>query len=420
MHQPERNNKVSKHVLFALASVVIAVLCCQSAPAQLPGGLKIPKVSKPKPTPTPTETLQPAPSSESRPAAQPPPSTPAATTPAPPAVAPQAPAGETTLVKTRIRFWPETLTSYKGEYNDVWSWIPTVKFTTEGPGLPSGAHYYVEVAQPGGAPWVKLKCVGNMDGTGYDCGNSNDLEKEGTLATGVFPFTVKMRNPLEGAEKTLFTGRAKVEKVLTSGNIPPNSKQFVYYTNQDWNLPIGQVYIANEGHLSVRFWIRGEGAGSLEAHLFYRGQEVGLFEKYGYQYGASRCSPDIEYWPTRDAGAGAPQGAKWARVNCPFETVRTKLNPNNPEWHIISANPGEYEVKVLRNKRLARVLKFSIGPDGQIVDNGIASGNGVAWSNLIYVPVQIVGDQDGAWDRNTWKTDAFYGHPLNGFSWPPQ
>jgi hypothetical protein len=402
-----------KHVLFALASAVIAGLCWQPAPAQLPGGLKIPKLGKPKPTPTPAaQPAQPAPSNETRPAAQPQPSTPAAT--------PQAPAGETTLVKTRIRFWPETLTSYKGEYNDVWSWIPTVNFTAQGPGLPSGAHYYVEVAQPGGAPWVKLKCVGNADGTGYDCGDSNDLEKEGTLATGVFPFTIKMRNPLDGTDKTLFTGRAKVEKVLTSGNIPPTSKQFVYYTNQDWNLPIGQVYFDDKDNLSVRFWLRGEGAGSLEAHLFYRGAEVGLFEKYGYQYGAARCSPDIEYQPTRDAGAGAPQGAKWARVNCPFQTVSTKPNPNSPEWHIISANPGEYEVKVLRNKRLARVLKFSIGPDGQIVDNGIASGNGVPWSNLIYVPVQIVGDLDGVWDRNAWKADAFYGHPLNGFSWPPQ
>ncbi|MDQ1559055.1 MAG: hypothetical protein QOD32_2115 [Pyrinomonadaceae bacterium] len=399
-----------KHVLLALASVLIAAFCCQSVPAQLPGGLKIPKLSKPKPTPTPAETTaQPAPSSETRTAAQPSSS----------AAPPQATAGDTTLVKTRIGFWPETLTSYKGEYNNVWSWIPTVTFVPQGPGLPSGGQYYVEVTQPNGAPWVKLKCVGNADGTGYDCGNSNDLEKEGTLATGVFPFAIKMRNPLEGTDKTLFTGRAKVEKVLSSGNIPPTSKQFVYYTNQDWNLPIGYVFIGNNDNLYVRFWIRGETPG-VEAHLFYRGAEVGRFESNGYQYGASRCSPDIEYRPTRDAGAGAPQGAKWARMDCPFQTITTKPNPNNSEWHVISANPGEYEVKVLRNKRLARVLKFSIGSDGQIVDNGIASGNGMAGDNFIFVPVLVVGDLDGVWDRNAWKTDAFYGHALKGFTWPPQ
>ncbi|MDT7779137.1 MAG: hypothetical protein QOC99_1649 [Acidobacteriota bacterium] len=404
-----------RHILVALASAVIAGFCCQTTPAQLPGGLKIPKISKPKPTPT--ETAQPSSSGGSQPAL---PNEPRpAAQPQPVAAPPRAAASDTTLVKTRIQFWPETLTSYKGEYNDVWSWIPTVNFNTEGPGLPSGGQYYVEVAQPGGAPWVKLKCVGNADGTGYDCGNSNDLEKEGTLATGVFPFTIKMRNPLEGTDKTLYTGRAKVEKVLTSGNLRPASKQFVYYTNQDWNLPIGYVFIGNNDNLYVRFWVRGEDTASIEAHLFYRGQEVGRFEKYGYQYGASRCSPDIEYRPTRDAGAAAPQGAKWARMNCPFESVTTKPNPNSPDWHIISANPGEYEVKVLRNKRLARSIKFSVGPDGKIAENGIASSNGMADDNFILVPVTVIGEQDGAWDKNAWKTDAFYGTPLKNFAWPP-
>ena len=32
------------------------------------------------------------------------------------------------------------------------------------------------------------------------------------------------------------------------------------------------------------------------------------------------------------------------------------------------------------------------------------------------VPVTIVGDQDGPWDRAAWKTDAFYGNPLTGFT----
>jgi hypothetical protein len=403
---------VRKRILVALAFVVVAGLYGQSASAQLPGNLKIPKVSKPKPAPTPAAAAQPSPSNETPPAD--------AAQPQPNAAAPQATAGETTLVMTRIRFWPETQTSYKGEYNDVWSWIPSVEFSTQGPGLPSGAKYYVEVAQPGGAPWVRLKCESNAGGTGYECGGRNDLEKEGTLATGVFPFAVKMRNPLEGTEKTLFTGRAKVEKTLSSEVGPTSARKFVYYTNQDWNLPIGHVYLDNDGRLSVRFWVRGEETASIEAHLFYKGEEVGLFQSNGYQYGASRCSPDMEFQPTRDAGAGAPQRAKWARMNCPFLTVAVKPEPNAPQWHILGTNPGEYEVRVLRNKRLARTLKFSVGPDGKLVDNRIASGNGMAWDNFLFVPVLVVGDSDGTWDRNAWKTETFYGHPLNGFSWPPQ
>jgi len=34
------------------------------------------------------------------------------------------------------------------------------------------------------------------------------------------------------------------------------------------------------------------------------------------------------------------------------------------------------------------------------------------------VPAQIVGEQDGQWDRNSYKTDAFFGNPLNGFIAP--
>lgn len=52
---------VRKHILVALASVLIVGSCYETASAQLPGGLKIPK---PKPTPTPAESAQPAPSNE--------------------------------------------------------------------------------------------------------------------------------------------------------------------------------------------------------------------------------------------------------------------------------------------------------------------------------------------------------------------
>jgi hypothetical protein len=85
--------------------------------------------------------------------------------------------------------------------------------------------------------------------------------------------------------------------------------------------------------------------------------------------------------------------------------------------HTLSGSPGEYELKVLWNNKLARSIKFTVGPDGKF-DNGIASSNKLG-SNVVIVPVTIIGDQDGTWDRAAWKTDAFYGNPLTGFT-PPQ
>jgi len=79
--------------------------------------------------------------------------------------------------------------------------------------------------------------------------------------------------------------------------------------------------------------------------------------------------------------------------------------------------PGEYEVRVLRHGRLARTIKFTVGPDGQLVNNGHGAGIGMPWVN--FVPVAIHGDQDGTWDKNAWKTEAFYGSPLNSFAPAP-
>ena len=76
-------------------------------------------------------------------------------------------------------------------------------------------------------------------------------------------------------------------------------------------------------------------------------------------------------------------------------------------------NPGDYEVKVLRENKLARSLKFTLAPGGSF-DNGIAK-NSKLGSDRVIVPVQILGTLDGTWDRNGWK-DAFYGNPLTGFT----
>lgn len=83
----------------------------------------------------------------------------------------------------------------------------------------------------------------------------------------------------------------------------------------------------------------------------------------------------------------------------------------------MAANPGEYEFKLLWNNKLARTIKFTVGPHGKL-ENGIALANKLG-SDRVIIPVMIIGEQDGKWDRAAWKTDAFYGNPLSGFT-PPQ
>ena len=80
-------------------------------------------------------------------------------------------------------------------------------------------------------------------------------------------------------------------------------------------------------------------------------------------------------------------------------------------------NLGEYEIKILQNGKLARTAKFTMGSGGKLVDTGIGRQSALGTGRIV-VPVQVVGDQDGTFDRNAWKTEAFYGNPMTGFLAP--
>ncbi len=96
------------------------------------------------------------------------------------------------------------------------------------------------------------------------------------------------------------------------------------------------------------------------------------------------------------------------------ETIDSMFGP----LHLMSENPGDYEIKILYKGHLVRSIKFAVDADGKITDNGIATINKLG-DNRVIVPVQVLGDSDGQWDKNAWKTDAFYGNPLKGFTGPP-
>ena len=73
---------------------------------------------------------------------------------------------------------------------------------------------------------------------------------------------------------------------------------------------------------------------------------------------------------------------------------------------------------MLHKGKLARSLTFTVRPDGTYEDS-ITTANQMGVHNRAVVPVRVLGDQDGQWDHDAWKTDAFYGNPLKGFT-PPQ
>ncbi len=422
-----------KRLFVALAFLTLAGFGFQTASAQFPSGLpRIPRPGKPKPTPTPAEMAQPAPATETTPAGQPRQNAPAATATAAPLQTAASGPDQPYLMKDSLQVTAWTRNSYKGSF-DVWSWVPQMKFRVWGP-VPSGSQLYVVFQQPGGtAPWLTFDCETAETQVNHwretECGG-RPVEDKSITAVGPVSFTIKMRNELAGTDTTIFTGRMKVAKTLSNEHGPKAANKFVYYVDHDWNLPIGYVFYTPDSvynweypSFNLAFWVRGE-ATRFEPHLFYQGKEIGRVFMGGTQVGKASCGSVLDNSTTHFVNEGLPQKAKWSRVECVFHTVKRwdKTNngqgqPNTNEMFKMAANPGEYEFKLLWNNKLARSIKFTVGPDGKL-DNGIASSNKVGIERVI-VPVQIIGEQDGPWDRAAWRTSAFYGNPLTGFS-PPQ
>lgn len=416
-----------KSPLYVFTLLIVAAFAVDFAPAQIPGLPRVPRPNRPQPTPTPAARPAPA---ETAPAAQPQPE--ARSTAAPAPAAASSGADQPTLQKDTLQVNAWTNNSYKGNY-DVWSWVPRMQFRVNGP-IPSGSQLYAEFMQPGGnTPWLKFDCDTGETQPGYwwktECGG-RPVEDKSITAVGPVNFAIKLRNELAGTEQTLFTGKFKVAKTLTNEVGPKAANKFVYYVDHDWNLPIGYIYYTPDSvygwdypSFNVAFWVRGDSV-RFDPHLFYQGKEIGRLFRDGLHVGGAICRTAMENAPTHSVTDAMAKSVKWALVECSFPVVKRwdkteegRGQPNTNEMFKMASNPGEYEFKLLWNNKLARSIKFTVGPDGKL-DNGIASSNKVGTQRVI-VPVTVIGDQDGAWDKAAWKTDAFYGHPLTGFTPAP-
>lgn len=324
------------------------------------------------------------------------------------------------IIRTSLQVTARTL-NFHGKNRNMWSWVPEFRFSLTRD-RSSGEQHYVEYTIPG-APALKFDCELNQRGNGFECGGRSIPEDKGSTYTGPVNFAIKVRNELQGTDATLFTGKMKVAKACTNATCTNSAGEWVYYIDHDWNLPIGYIFYTENAvrgwdypTFNVAFWARGS-VNRMEPHLFYQGKEIGVVIEDGIQVGAAKCSIEVENFPTHTPHEMVG-GAKWSRMRCEFPMVKgwDKAGENQKDVFKMAENPGEYEFKLLWNNKLARSIKFTVGPNGKI-DNDIATKNKLGTSRVI-VPVAIIGDQDGQWDRAAWKTEAFYGNPLTGFTLP--
>ena len=314
-----------------------------------------------------------------------------------------------------LRYWKAP------EADNYWSWMPELSFTVVGP-INTGSAFFIDFTNEAGAPWCTVECeTPAIDATRWQRISTpaitTHIDKRTTLATGVFGFTVRMKNELSGTDEKLMSGKYKVSKFHIGNNLPAFKNQFEYVVDQDWNLPIGYLYFntpadQNMPPLVVSMWFRGELDNTkLAAYLFYNGKQIASTKE---QTGGAGYDSAIF--------ANSNEGTRYERWKFSWGQVRgwnadTSSANNTSQIFFLAANPGEYEVKVLRDGDLARSAKFTVGPDGRLVDNGVTQKNGLGGLAMI-LPVKVLGTGDGQWDASAWKTDAFYGNPLSGFTAP--
>jgi hypothetical protein len=227
-----------------------------------------------------------------------------------------------------------------------------------------------------------------------------------------------MRNELKGVDQTLFTGKVKIAKAPGDEGTPAErAKRSFYYPVHDWALPIGYVYYGPEdNYLYTSFWVRGA-TYNIKPHIFYKGKEL----DYGGTDKAS-CNTRIE---VGDAYIRSVKPAPvWRLVECRLYTVIGRESGNRDDTrHRVLANPGEYEIKALWDDELARSVKFTVGSDGSLSGGAPLLYKIDARSEQrmqgVMVPVTVIGTQDGPWDKNAWKADAFYGNPPASFTPAP-
>ncbi len=316
---------------------------------------------------------------------------------------------------------------------DTWSWSPRIVYRVVGP-ISAGSQLSVEYTLPSGKAWIKHDCPTQATKDGYwwetQCGiNTNDVpDEQASIETGSAGFKITLKNELEGTNKTLFAGKFKVEKFHVGVvDLPKFKNNFSYYVNYDWALPIGYLYDYDimdfrvgytpsntEGRLTFVTWFKGTpntlDYAKYAAYLYYQGKVVADSTGEDNKYGSTGC----------EVTNTAYEESAFGYCRRKF-VVNAVVWDKQPEFHPrdfpMYKNPGEYEIKVLQNGKLVRTAKFTMGTNYQLVDTGIGKQNNLATGRVV-VPVQILGDQDGTWDRNAYKTEAFFGNPLSGFPAP--
>lgn len=321
-------------------------------------------------------------------------------------------------VKRYLRWWKNPAAAEP--VYDTYSWVPQINFDVLGV-VPAGGQFYAEFDTADGKPWISYKMLTHeleddvLENIRIDNSISDeDLEKKAIVTEGVYPFRIRLKGA--GADRVLFSGKYRVGTYLLDQKIPEYKGKKDFYFDFDWQIPYGYLWLnpqngnQNMPSLASLMCFRGASENTkIEAVLFYNGKEI---DKSGVN-----ASNRLKQTMTSAADEASHRWTMW-QFDFPkvrgFDLDQNSAN-NTSAYFFLDKNPGEYEIKVSRDGAPARSMKFTVGKDGKIVDNGVKDKNQIGGVRMI-MPVSVIGTADGKWNPAAWKTDALYTNPLIGFT----
>lgn len=334
--------------------------------------------------------------------------------------APQLPTNVPVFMKNSVYVQAKTTDEYwkmPGQSNYS-SWVPVIRFN-QYYNEEKVLNYAVEYFNPDGTSWYgeKLESSGrNADRTvlyqSLRQSDSNALATKSTAGTGVYSFKITDQD----TKAVIFQGKFKVGKASRAYSAQEKNKN-MFYVEQDWIAPFGEIgfhhSLDNVGGMPplVSVWLNGLiEASELEGRIFYNGKQIATTKENG---GVSDYDERIA-----DYAAPVAPATVWKRWQFQWNDVLFDNNgsfnrDNFPNAHYVDKNPGDYTVKIYRNNAQIRELSFTVGADGRIVAPSYSNQIPLPYYRLI-LPVKAIGNTE-KWNTAAWKTDAFYGNPLNGF-----
>lgn len=331
------------------------------------------------------------------------------------------------LVKDSVYVQAKTHDSYwkipnQSNYS---SWVPTLRFALFYDNSKE-MNLVADYSNPDGSPWFTDELEHDLYKPEPEHGEvqyrSKDsfkmLQTKSTVATGTYGIKITNRDTGE----VVFQGKFKISKFRWDDN-PQDKNKFDFFVEHDWLLPIGYVgFNQNIGFdfgaqpVEVSVWLKGNIERSeVEARLFYNGKQIATTTN------ADGLAVSDENEIVTEHSVYSADVHNWKLWH--FQWMKTFIYDNGGEFNhdnfpnafYADKNPGEYAVKIYRKGAQVRELKFTIGTDGKFVDAGYGKPLFLAQYKVI-VPVKVIGAEK--WDALSWKTDAFYGNPIAGFSVP--